>query len=400
MKKLVFLCLDGLSWNVIDEMISRGELKHIKKLINEGASGVLRAGFPMISPKIWASIFTGKSSSKHGILDFWSRREDLRAKQIWKVLHEEGIKLGVYRPIVCWDVLHVDGFFIPGISRIELETYPESLSHVLKKHEDDREKHDMGTLEGNYSSKENDFSFHSNHFLSLIEKYEPDFSLFYDITCDTVSHFFWKRNMLNAGDFGFVQRIYERIDEFIRRIIEYADSRGSHVLVLSDHGFKGISGLDTGKKVFTIKIPGLLRTLGISECVYGSHFDVSTIFRVKPGVSSSIDDLKEKFNSLIYDGDNLFELKEQGTQLIVRIKDYHVLDEKTHVKLPSGDLIDVNQVINFNTRVTGTHCENNGVFIMNGPKIKEKANLNDLKPVDVFPLILDLMDIQISIENS
>ena len=56
MEKLIFLALDGLSWNVIKEMLSENKLKNIKKLVKEGASSVLKADFPLISPKIWASV--------------------------------------------------------------------------------------------------------------------------------------------------------------------------------------------------------------------------------------------------------------------------------------------------------------------------------------------------------
>jgi len=35
MEKLIFLALDGLSWNVIKEMLSENKLKNIKKLINK-----------------------------------------------------------------------------------------------------------------------------------------------------------------------------------------------------------------------------------------------------------------------------------------------------------------------------------------------------------------------------
>ncbi len=36
MEKLIFLAIDGLSWNVIKEMLSENKLKNIKKLVKEG----------------------------------------------------------------------------------------------------------------------------------------------------------------------------------------------------------------------------------------------------------------------------------------------------------------------------------------------------------------------------
>lgn len=43
MAKVIILALDGLSWNIINELMSEGQIKHIKELINSGASATLRA---------------------------------------------------------------------------------------------------------------------------------------------------------------------------------------------------------------------------------------------------------------------------------------------------------------------------------------------------------------------
>jgi len=128
MEKLIFLALDGLSWNVIKEMLSENKLKNIKKLVKEGASSVLKADFPLISPKIWASIFTGKKPEKHGILDFYSTKEDLRTKLIWEILRKNNRRLGIYRPLTSWHALEVDGFFVPGFLSHQFNSYPEDLN--------------------------------------------------------------------------------------------------------------------------------------------------------------------------------------------------------------------------------------------------------------------------------
>ncbi|MHA1508132.1 MAG: hypothetical protein ACTSO6_05445 [Promethearchaeota archaeon] len=58
MEKVIFLALDGLSWNMIDELLAVKQLKNFRKLIDTGVSTVMRAEGFLSSPKIFCSIFT------------------------------------------------------------------------------------------------------------------------------------------------------------------------------------------------------------------------------------------------------------------------------------------------------------------------------------------------------
>ncbi|MHA1294689.1 MAG: alkaline phosphatase family protein, partial [Promethearchaeota archaeon] len=81
--------MDGLSWNILNEMFAEGKLCNIQQIINNGVSAVNKADFPVLSPKIWASIFTGKKVEKHGVIDFFSKEDDLRTEQIWNILNRQ-----------------------------------------------------------------------------------------------------------------------------------------------------------------------------------------------------------------------------------------------------------------------------------------------------------------------
>ena len=68
--KIFVIGLDGATWNIIDPMIKKGELKNIKKLIDNGVRGNLKTSVPTESSILWTSIATGKIPEKHGIKSF------------------------------------------------------------------------------------------------------------------------------------------------------------------------------------------------------------------------------------------------------------------------------------------------------------------------------------------
>ena len=201
MEKLIFLALDGLRWNVLNEMLLENKLKNIKKLINEGASGIMKADFLLISPKIWASIFTGKKPENHGILDFYSTKEDLRTKLIWEILHEKNKKLGIYRPLTSWDALEVDGFFVPGFLSPKLNVYPEhlNLSDILSQGVKRNQEDHLDIMKNIYEIQELEFMRHANTFYMLIRSLTLIFLYFMTFHVIKFLIFHGKRKLKNLN---------------------------------------------------------------------------------------------------------------------------------------------------------------------------------------------------------
>ena len=67
MARLIVFELDGGTWQVIDPLIAQGRLPNLSSLREQGAWGVLRSIKPMISPAVWATIYTGKTREQHGV---------------------------------------------------------------------------------------------------------------------------------------------------------------------------------------------------------------------------------------------------------------------------------------------------------------------------------------------
>jgi hypothetical protein len=119
--------MDGATWDIMDPMMSAGELPNLSSLRGEGAWGVLTSINPTLSPAVWTTIATGKKRDKHGIKDFTYTQESLRAPRIWELLEAEGKTVGVQSWLVTWPPSVRNGFQIPGWLARTSETYPPEL---------------------------------------------------------------------------------------------------------------------------------------------------------------------------------------------------------------------------------------------------------------------------------
>ena len=74
-KKVLFIGLDGATFDVLDPLIDQGLMPRLKRFIDEGVRGLLETTIPPITPTAWVSWMTGKNPGKHGIFEFLLRRE-------------------------------------------------------------------------------------------------------------------------------------------------------------------------------------------------------------------------------------------------------------------------------------------------------------------------------------
>ena len=77
MKKVVFLGMDGLDPKVIQTLIGRDRLPHMKALSARGCFSEIQSTNPPQSPVAWASAATGLNPGHHGIYDFIARDPEL-----------------------------------------------------------------------------------------------------------------------------------------------------------------------------------------------------------------------------------------------------------------------------------------------------------------------------------
>jgi predicted AlkP superfamily phosphohydrolase/phosphomutase len=74
-KKVLFIGLDGATFDLLDPLISKGLMPRLKEFADEGVRGLLETSIPPITPTAWVSWMTGKNPGKHGIFEFLLRRK-------------------------------------------------------------------------------------------------------------------------------------------------------------------------------------------------------------------------------------------------------------------------------------------------------------------------------------
>ena len=74
-RKVLFIGLDGATFDVLDPLIDRGLMPRLKQFIDEGVRGPLKTTIPPITPTAWVSWMTGKNPGKHGVFEFLLRRK-------------------------------------------------------------------------------------------------------------------------------------------------------------------------------------------------------------------------------------------------------------------------------------------------------------------------------------
>jgi len=430
MEKVLLLALDGLSWNLIEELIEKNKLRNFKKIISEGSTAKLKAEGFLSSPKIFCSIFTGKKVEKHGIRDFYSKEEDLCSNQIWDVLNEKGFKVGIYRPLSVWSAKKFDGFCIPNPLLLKKDTHPEKLKFIADLDIMARsEKYSLkfmvstfwrlikfnfplkalikimirgsklyfrkGLEERMYILKEIELIIHSNLYYKLLKRYDLDFSVFFDYTFDTLSHIYWRENDEYTKYAEVLPNAYKIVDKFIGKVKKFAERNNAHLIVCSDHGFKAIEKKDR-KNFRAINVLYLLRELGFYYDVYGIYMFMSVVFRARPDSKRSLEEFKEALNLITVEEKPLFDIKSYGKKMIVRINDFFGDNKNLKIKLPNGKTLNLDAVIDFNPGHTGRHCEEFGVFIITGPNIKHGTKIDDIQPYDITPTILSLFGEPIS----
>ena len=105
-KKILIVGLDGVTWDVLGPLMAEGKMPALKRVCEQGASGVLTSTTPPITPAAWTTFLTGKQPGSHGIIDF--ERYDIHTnklafnstrcldhvRNLWQILGERGFKVG------------------------------------------------------------------------------------------------------------------------------------------------------------------------------------------------------------------------------------------------------------------------------------------------------------------
>ena len=259
MRKLLILGLDGLSPELLEELVGEGLMPNLASMLEEGVFSRLRSTVPPNSCPAWPCMATGKNPGKVGIFDLlhkdgYSMRpvssRMMRAEPIWHILSRSGIRVGVMNVPGTYPPEHVGGFMVTGMltpsSRECL--YPRGLRRALRKSLDDYPIDlipwgyfdDLKLIKDAISVSQK----RAELAIRLLRLTRPSFLFLVFTTPDRLLHFLWRYIDPSFDDFWTprgeevreaLKRYWRGLDALIGAIVEVFGP--GLTFVVSDHGF-------------------------------------------------------------------------------------------------------------------------------------------------------------------
>jgi len=243
--KCVVIGLDGATFDLINPLIKAGKLPTIKKMMEEGAYGILKSTTPPLTGPAWVSFATGKNPGKHGCYDFELPRDsldeietisskDINGQTFYEVLDREGKKC-ILINLPCSYPPRIDSVVIADfLTRGSNFVFPESLKQkvpelhkyrVVPKHHASIRKYikDIRELE-------------RGRFECARKLFQEDWDFFFILFqgTDWIQHRIY--HQLVAGEYPAAVKFYQELDCYIKWFTDNAD--GVPIMVMSDHGFR------------------------------------------------------------------------------------------------------------------------------------------------------------------
>ncbi len=341
--RVLVVGIDAAEWDVLGPLIDQGKCPSFARLRREGSSGKLRSLVPLTrSPVIWASIATGKTPEKHGVLDFFARKRsdvdnpgapDLKkgrpqpmtsnlwkARPVWSILGSLGRTVGVVGWWTTWPARRVNGTLVSDYVQYDSQwekggsrlTYPDSLTPIVQRlrrttesvswaelfqfvapidttHATDRQREIVQNLKWIYAA---DMTFYRVG-MELYRKKRPDFFTVYFRGVDEVSHIYWDAATdtktfdppLTKSELAWIKPLipnyYIFTDRLMGAFVKEAGP-GTDVIVCSDHGFGG-----GGQGVMAHKPDGIVFMAG-PHMVKGGTISGATVLDITPSILAAL----------------------------------------------------------------------------------------------------------------
>lgn len=250
--RVLIVGLDGGTFKKLRPWLLRKELPLLSKLYSGGCHAQLRTFFPTLSPLEWACFYTGKAPGKLGLFAL-SHVEDLKDSQkswhvidstaiesmsLWRILGDQGIRVGVVNIPATYPPEKVNGFLISGYLTPPTAKdffFPESLKPDLEGYRIESEFEYLP--DENIETQKLLEDLHAvadrrhNAIISILRREDVDFLALNVKEVDTLQHVFW-------DDDATLLKFMCFVDDLISKLVN--EFKPSHIIIMSDHGFHEI----------------------------------------------------------------------------------------------------------------------------------------------------------------
>lgn len=266
MHKMFIIGIDSATFDIIKPMIRDGKLPNLARMLRNGTSGQLRSTTPPVTPPAWVSFMTGKNPAKHGVFDFyvspsygysrpvWNSKY-IKARTIWRILSDNGLRVGVINLPMTHPPEKINGFIIPGMQysfdgEDSFTHPPELIQEIREKVGEYRVIY--GDMQSLYTNNLDNllmvwrdiFEVRRKTILYLIEQKQWDIFIAVFYSADIMHHHFWRffdtahplhDPNLAAKYCNVISEFYEKIDSAIGDILQRIGDDVT-IVILSDHG--------------------------------------------------------------------------------------------------------------------------------------------------------------------
>ena len=453
--KVLLVELNEITWNLIDPMIDRGELPTFAWLKRAGTSAAPVSVDlpPQLDPWItWTTLYTGRPQAHHNVYFLEQPPETIRAKRLWELCHEQGLRVGVYGSLCSWPPQQVNGFYIPDTFASDTSTYPDSLRPIQELNltytrsirlPSDRDgawfKARLGValvslgLSARTASRiaiqlarerwqptsrwrrvglqpQVNFDF----FRRLYRKYQPEFASFHSNHVAHYMHTYWRAmqpevfpNAINPEEVrhygGTIAHGYHTADELLRRMLTLLDDQ-TVLVIASSMGQKPYqSELRNGKPICQVRsLDRLVEILGVKGRVR-TLATMSDQFNLYPDTVATRDAVFHRLQAAYIDhlGRPMFNVETLENSLTVNLRHHDETSEDSRCYFPPsergeafryGDLV-------YNTGQVKSGCHDpTGMMLLYGPGIAPGERIPKCNNLDIAPTILTLLGLPVPAE--
>ncbi len=263
-QRVAVIGLDGATWDIIKPLADEGRLPAFRKLMNEGAWGILESTELPISSASWTTITTGVNPGKHGIIDFSRRRDnsyktrpltsiDVKVPRVWDILGYHDKKVYIINVPMTYPPQEVNGAMISGFPCPEEKndfSYPPEFIEELRS-EIDPDLHFQPRLSP-FKEKEfleetleiTDYVAKATNY--IMDRKDFDFLMSVFVAPDALGHVFFRYLDRNHPRYEereeFVEAyfdVYVKLDKILGTILTKMKDNDK-LLLVSDHGFNSV----------------------------------------------------------------------------------------------------------------------------------------------------------------
>jgi hypothetical protein len=148
-RPVVFIGIDGASWEFLGPLIDRGILPNLGRIRQEGTYGTLRSIDCYVSPPAWVTMLSGYLPEKTGVYSFgkWDpsgkafesvNADDVEVPRVWDIASRGGKKVGVFNVPMSYPPQPVNGVVVSAMMT-PVERAEPRVSKPMPRHSRDRQ---------------------------------------------------------------------------------------------------------------------------------------------------------------------------------------------------------------------------------------------------------------------